>query len=172
MIATIAATWSVTVMHDCEEFKLWAQEPPDHRYHCHRTCVPPAGAPRPQPPPKPSPLTIRASTWSSAVLVTARTLLSVLCLLHLLGSHSVTASCPNYCNGLGTCGVGNTCICPEGFFGGDCSLSTLREKKARGNPLFFFVHELVPSRSPLGPLPDSPLDCLITHPSHAPHHSL
>ena len=34
------------------------------------------------------------------------------------------ASCPNYCNGLGTCGVGNTCICPEGFFGGDCSLST------------------------------------------------
>jgi hypothetical protein len=33
------------------------------------------------------------------------------------------ASCPNYCNGRGTCGTGNTCTCDSGYFGGDCSLS-------------------------------------------------
>jgi hypothetical protein len=36
----------------------------------------------------------------------------------------VGASCPNYCNGRGTCGEGNTCTCNSGYFGGDCSLST------------------------------------------------
>ena len=33
------------------------------------------------------------------------------------------AHCPNSCNGRGTCGTGDECICEAGFHGPDCSKS-------------------------------------------------
>ena len=43
----------------------------------------------------------------------------------LLNRAVVEAACPNLCNRNGQCTDDNECYCFEGYFGADCSKSTL-----------------------------------------------